>query len=108
MNTSGINRSYMEKNKNIDEFIEVVVKAFEMEFNEKVYLNLKEDLFTIEMNHYKVEMARELMEEIKSPYGIDRYILKEFIEQGFDLDINRSQYIQYCFGIYKDREVIRI
>jgi hypothetical protein len=45
-------------------------------------------------------MSKELINKLKSPYGVDKFIFEEFERQGFKLDRNRSQYIQYCFGIY--------
>ena len=45
-------------------------------------------------------MSIDFIDEIKSPYAVDRYILEEFEKQGFNFDRNRSQYIQYCFGNY--------
>lgn len=45
-------------------------------------------------------MSKELINKLKSSYSVDRYILEEFIKQGFNFDRNRSQYIQYCYGSY--------
>ncbi|MBU3102174.1 MULTISPECIES: hypothetical protein [Clostridium] len=49
----------------------------------------------------KVVMSMNLIKKLQSPYGVDRFLLQEFEKQGFKFDKNRSQYIQYCFGIYK-------
>lgn len=45
-------------------------------------------------------MSKELINKLKSPYSVDRYILEEFIKQGFNFDRNRSQYIQYCYELF--------
>lgn len=99
MNTSGFLRGYMAKNMNAEDFIKVVVTALSREFEEKVKLeNINDDGFLITMKDYMVTMSKEFIDKLKSPYGIDRFILEEFESQGFKFDKNRSQYIQYCFG----------
>lgn len=101
LNTSGIQRGYMAKNMKAEEFIKVVVKALSMEFEKQVKLEIiNENNFKITLEGYTVTMTKELINKIKSPYGIDNFILKAFEGQGFKFDRNRSQYIQYCFGIY--------
>lgn len=61
---------------------------------------VSDEEFKITMDHYVVQMNKDLVRKIKSPYGIDKYILEDFESQGFIFDRNRSQYIQYCFGNY--------
>ena len=102
MNTSGIQRGYMAKNMEAEELIKVVVNALSMEFGREVKLKIiNENEFEISLENYKIKMSKELIEKHKTPYGIDRLILEEFEKQGFRFDRNRSQYIQYCFGIYE-------
>ncbi|WP_077369021.1 hypothetical protein [Anaerosalibacter sp. Marseille-P3206] len=101
MNTTGFIRGYMAKNMNAEYFIKVVVTAISREFEEEVKLeNINDDEYLIVMKGYSVKMSRELIDELKSAYGVDRYILGELEKQGFIFDRNRSQYIQYCFGNY--------
>ena len=100
MNTTGFIRGYMSKNMSDRDFMEIVRKALSREFEDRVELNERNNKFEIVMNSYKIEMTKEIVEEVKSPYGIDRYILREFERQGFSFDRDRSQYIQYCFGDY--------
>jgi len=45
-------------------------------------------------------MSKKFIDDIKSPYGVDKYILEDFEKQGLIFDRTRSQYIQYCFGNY--------
>lgn len=91
----------MAKNMNAEYFIKVVVTAISREFEEEVKLeNINDDEYLIVMKGYSVKMSRELIDELKSAYGVDRYILGELEKQGFIFDRNRSQYIQYCFGNY--------
>ncbi len=99
MNTSGVQRGYMVKNMKSEEFIKVVVKALSMEFEKEVKLKaINEEAFRINLDNYEITMSVELINKIKSPYGVDKFILEEFESQGFRFDRNRSQYIQYCFG----------
>ena len=101
MNTSGIQRGYMAKNMETEEFIKVVVNALSMEFGKEIKLKIiNENEFEISLDNYKIKMSKELIEKHKTPYGIDRHILVAFEKQGFRFDRNRSQYIQYCFEIY--------
>lgn len=101
MNTSGIQRGYMAKNMKAEEFIKVVVNALSMEFGKEVKLKtINEKDFRITLDNYEVTMSNELINKLKSPYGVDRFILEAFERQGFKYDRNRSQYIQYCFEIY--------
>ncbi len=103
MNTSGYIRGYMAKNMKAEDFIKVVVSALNREFKEVkegVQLENINDEFTITMKKYNITMSKEHIDKLKSPYGIDKYILEEFEKQGFTFEKNRSQYIQYCFGNY--------
>lgn len=99
MNTTGFLRGYMSKNMNSERFIEVVREALSREFEEEVKLEKIDNEFKITMRNYNITMSKELIDRIKGAYSIDRYILDEFKKQGFEFDKNRSQYIQYCYGI---------
>ena len=100
MNTTGFIRGYMAKNMSAEDFIKVVVTALSREFEEEVKLERVNNEFQIAMKSYSITMSIDFIDEIKSPYAVDRYILEEFEKQGFNFDRNRSQYIQYCFGNY--------
>lgn len=100
MNTTGFIRGYMAKNLSTEKFIEVVRKALSTEFETEVELKAFDNKFKMTMEDYSVTMSREFLEENQGPYSIDKYILNEYRKQGFNFDINRSQYIQYCHGIY--------
>ena len=111
MNTSGFIRGYMAKNMEVEEFIKRVIEALNREFEELdngILLEIKSDKFLIEMEKHQISISKDLAEELKSPYGLDKYILDEFQKQGFELDKNRSQYIQYCYGNFANAEVIDI
>ena len=101
MNTSGIARGYMSKNMKAEEFIKVVVRALSCEFEKEVELEKISDYeFEITLDDFVVIMNKELISKLNKPYGIDRFILEAFEDQGFIFDRNRSQYVQYCFGNY--------
>ena len=75
MNTSGMLRGYMSKNMKVEEIIKVVVKALSYEFEKEVDLeSISDDEFKITLDKYVVIMNKKL----KSPYGIDRFILEAF------------------------------
>ena len=111
MNTSGFIRGYMAKNMDVEEFIKRVIEALNREFEELdngILLEIKNDEFLIEMEKHQISISKEEAGELKSPYGLDKYILDEFQKQGFELDKNRSQYIKYCYGNFANAEVIDI
>ncbi|MBC8580145.1 hypothetical protein [Zhenhengia yiwuensis] len=101
MNTLGMLRGYMAKNMDATRFIDEVTKTLSKEFNELVRVKMiKPGVYRIELKDYKITMSEDLINKLKSPYRVDRYILLKFEEQGFKFDRNRSQYIMYCFGNY--------
>lgn len=109
MNTTGFIRGYMSKNMAGEDFIEVVVSALNREFKEienGVRLDKINNEFIVIMDEYSLTLSKELIDKLKSPYGIDKYILEEFEKQGFNFDRNRSQYIQYCFGNHVGAQVL--
>ncbi|MFW5647601.1 MAG: hypothetical protein ACOCG5_00805 [Candidatus Alkaliphilus sp. MAG34] len=111
MNTSGFIRGYMAKNMDVEEFIKRVIGALNREFEELdngILLEIKNDEFLIEMEKHQISISKEEAGELKSPYGLDKYLLDEFQKQGFELDKNRSQYIKYCCGNFANAEVIDI
>lgn len=109
MNTSGYIRGYMAKNMKAEDFIVVVVTALNREFEEiknGVKLDKINDDFIVAIDEYILTLRKALIDRLKSPYGVDKYILEEFEKQGFNFDRNRSQYIQYCFGNYVVAQVL--
>ena len=101
MNTTGFIRGYMAKGMKTEEFLNKIVDTLSKEFEKEVKVeNISEEEIRIIMDNYVVRTSMKYLEKIKSPYGIDRYILESLEKEGFRLDRNRSQYIQYCFGVY--------
>lgn len=105
MNTLGFQRGYMAKNMNAEDFVKVIVKALSREFQKEVSLDkTKNNKFIVSLGEYKTKLSKEFIDEHKTPYGLDRFILEDFEKQGFKFEINRSQYIQYCFGVIDKQE----
>lgn len=103
MNTSGLIRGYMSKNIAIEEFMDRVVEALNKEFHgevDEIKVKLIDENFIITMKECKVVIDKIFAEGLKSPYGLDKYILEELKKQGFKFSKDRSQYIQYCYGNY--------
>ena len=101
MNTTGFIRGYMAKSMNGLEYLDVVVKALSTEFGRKVIVqNISKDDIRIVMGNYEVITDIKYISELSKPYGIDKFILQSLAKSGFKFDISRSQYIQYCFGVY--------
>ena len=100
MNTTGMLRGYMSKNMKAEEFIKVATKALSCEFEKEFDLeSICDDEFKITLDDFVVILNEKLINRLNKPYGIDRFILESFEEQGITFDRNRSQYVQYCFGI---------
>lgn len=98
LNTSGVQRGYMAKNMEAEEFIKVVTNAISREFEKEIKLErINENDFKLALDNYEVTMTVELINKLKSPYGLDKFILESFERQGLKFDRNRSQYIKYCF-----------
>jgi hypothetical protein len=100
MNSTGFIRGYMAKNMSSESFVDIVVKAIATEFNENVHiLKTSQDAYEIVLRNYKLTINNTEIDELrsKSPYALDRFLLNELKEQGFDFDEERSQYIKYCF-----------
>jgi len=105
MNTSGVNRGYMAKGMKVENFLKVIIDTLGKEFEKEVKVeNIGEDGIRIIMDSYEFMTSMKYLERIKSPYGIDKFILESLEKEGLSLDRNRSQYIQYCFGIFNGKE----
>ena len=88
MNTTGFIRGYMSKNMKTEDFIGVVVSALNREFEEiknGVKLDKINDDFIVAIDEYKLTLSKALIDSLKSPYGVDKYILEEFEKQGLIL-----------------------
>ena len=100
MNTTGFIRGYIAKNMTAESFINVIIEALSKEFQVEVKINnISKGVYEIKFNNYRVNLNDNLINELKSksPYAVDKFLLSELREQGFDFDERRSQYIRYCF-----------
>lgn len=109
MNTCGIWRGYMAKNYESEKFIRHVAECLSKEFKKEFRVDeIKKDEFEITMDKYKTRMTKKYIKEHQNVYNLDRLILEDFRKQGFEYDKHRSQYIEYCFGIYCNCTVIKL
>ncbi|MGV8981000.1 hypothetical protein [Clostridium sp.] len=107
MNTLGFQRGYMAKGMNVGRFLNVIIETLSKEFEKEVRVeDIGDNQIRIVIDSYEVRTSMKYLEEIKSPYGIDKFILESLQKDGFCFDKNRSQYIQYCFGVYNGTKEI--
>lgn len=57
-------------------------------------------MYTVKLGVYKATLTEDLIKKYKTAYGLDRYLLSKFEQQGFRFSHDRSQYIRYCFWEY--------
>ncbi len=110
MNVTGFIRGYMAKNLNVNEFIERVLNTMSKEFEFNYSIKEDNEEFIITLGEYNLKIVKEEAKKLKEkgPFALDRYILDLMQSNGFDYDINRSQYIEYCNGIYKNCKVVKL
>lgn len=108
MNTTGFIRGYMARSMKDKDFLKFIISTISKEFEKEVRMDIINDEYLIIMDRYRIKMGKKLISKIKSPYGIDKYILEEFEKQGFTFDGNRSQYIQYCFGNHIGAKIVDV
>lgn len=101
MNTCGIWRGYMAKNMEPERFINHVADCLSKEFEKKFnVLETEDGVYEITMDKYCTHMTIQYIKDNQIGYKLDRLILEDFREQGFQYDMHRSMYIEYCFRIY--------
>lgn len=100
MNSLGFVRGYIAKNMDMENFTKVVATALGREFDFNVEVNSIDDLYLFSLdNKYKVGVNKALILHLmrRGPYALDRYILENVIEMGYELDKDRSNYVKYIF-----------
>lgn len=118
MNTQGYIRGYMSKNMDTTQFInhvvEVIGKEFEEDFGEfkgwvdhigttyAIMLQWENQTYDIILDTAEVSKLQK-----QSPYKLDEYIMNIMISRGLGLDKERSQYVRYCYGIFRDSELVK-
>ncbi|GLC31164.1 hypothetical protein [Clostridium omnivorum] len=102
MNTTGFIRGYIARSMDYDKFFNHVIDCIGQEFNTNAKVEDLEDKYRITINNMTLDLSKDTCSVLKktSPYALDKYILEELKTRGFDFNINRSQYIQYCYGIF--------
>lgn len=106
MNTSVWVRSIISKQYSVDKFFKHVSVTLGKEFGVKVNFNTEGEYFKFTMLGYSVEIHREEVENLQRSglYSLDRHILDKLEKLGLQFNVNRSQYIKCCYGIYNDDE----
>ncbi|WP_461207591.1 hypothetical protein [Clostridium sp. DL1XJH146] len=102
MNTQGWIRGLIAHNRPLDDFIKYVLTTIGKEFDINVNYKRKDNeniVFCIDKVQFEISLDKLQYLQSKGPYALDRYILDYLKERGFEFDINRSQYIRYCYGL---------
>ena len=110
MNISGFIRGYMAKKLSTKDFLDKVLDILSKEFELTYSYEETDKNFLINLGEYTFEISKTEAKsnQEKGAFSLDRYILKLMEEKGFYYDVNRSQYIEYCNGIYKNCTVVKI
>ena len=100
MNTSGWIRGLISHNSPNKKFVEYVTNTISQEFGLPKKVHLGNVSYAIELGRYmldlKIKDAMALQET--GPYALDKYLLNNLKNQGLSFSLDRSQYIQYCYG----------
>ena len=109
MNIIGFLRGYMSKNMSSKDFIETVIDTISKEFEIKYSLKEVNENYSIHIGEYYFEIPIEEAKkyQAKGAFALDKYILSLMQTKGFIYDVNRSQYIDYYNGIYKNCNIIK-
>lgn len=101
MNTTGWVRGYISHNSPIDKFIRFVINTIGQEFGEKTKVQLIDDIYTINIGQYRIEISIDDAEALQKtgPYALDRCFLNSLKDQGLRFQFDRSQYTRYCYGL---------
>ncbi|MGE5678182.1 MAG: hypothetical protein ACM3ZR_09035 [Pseudomonadota bacterium] len=102
MNTQGWIRATMAKNMEVEKFLQHVAECLGREFDLCSEVIKCNDKYIIKLGGYECVIDSEKVSELKakSPYALDRYLLDRLRTMDFDFDMNRSQYIRYCYNIF--------
>jgi hypothetical protein len=100
VNTSGWVRGYISHNSPVDKFISFVCSTIGSEFDTLVEAIKENNNYIFIMDKYIIKLSKDELKYLqnKGAYTLDKYILDRFLEQGFEFNKHRSQYIEYCYG----------
>jgi len=103
MDSQGWLRSMMAASMDAEKFLIHVAGIIGKEFDEEVLvLEIMKEEYMVVFKKYTTLISRDTVEKLKlefDPYLVDKYILNDFIKQGFEFDKRRSKYIRYVFGL---------
>ena len=110
MNIMGFLRGYMSKNLDIYDFLDKVLDILSKEFEIGYSFKEENNNFLISLGEYNFEISKDEARSYqeKGAFALDKYVLNILKGKGFTYDVNRSQYIEYCSGIYKNCKVEKI
>ena len=99
MNTQGWVRGLIAFNRPLDKFIDFITNTLTKEFEFQIELREQGDSYKFCFDNYEVTVqVQELMFlQKKGPYALDKFLLESLKTQGFKFDLNRSQYVEYCY-----------
>lgn len=103
MNTQGWMRGLIAFNSPLDKFVNFVSNTISKEFELKLKVIKENKSYIFCFDIYKIEVSVQelIFLQEKGPYALDKFILESLKTQGFKFNINKSQYIEYCYGIYQ-------
>lgn len=104
MDTSIWVRSIVNKQFSPEEFFKHVAYIIGKEFNLPTHISIHTEVCKFFMGEFEIIISKKHIERLQKHglYLLDKYILDELEEQGFEFSINRSKYIKCCYGIFDD------
>lgn len=107
MNTQGWIRGLIARNSPLDKFVVFVSNTISKEFEFRLRLIIEDNTCIFFFDDYRISVSKEKLNVLKktSPYSMDKFILENLKILGFDFDLHRSQYIEYCYGLVGKKTV---
>ena len=103
MNTQGWQRGLMAKNMENEKHLRFVVNCLEREFEVETKVNKQGKEYLIKFMDYEIKLDEVEVKKLQArgSYVLDKFILERLKNKGSVFDVNRSQLMQYCYGIYQ-------
>jgi len=102
VNTQGWIRGLIAYNSPVEKFINFVLNTISNEFEFEFSILDNDNSYIFNFDKYIVEVLKTDTINLQTlgPYALDKYLLESLKKQGFNFDCHRSQYIEYCYGIF--------
>jgi hypothetical protein len=103
MNTQGWQRGLMAQNMDNGKHLRFVVNCLEREFEVETKVNKQGQEYLIKFMDYELKIDEVEVKKLQDcgSYVLDKFLLDQLRNKGFVFDVNRSQFVQYCYGIYQ-------